>query len=200
MKPYRILALVLCLLLLGGCGHKITQAADGTSWNDNWTVLGTTLGVEEPGNGFSLSDNSAILAADDTYYATWTYGEPTPYVNAEGKDTDLYAAQIYLLLVGCKDADNARIAIEEWMEREENTYTVTATTTETYNGQEYTVLHYTVPSDTNPYSRGVAAFGVFEHYAVSAELSCTEEFDGDEGALLAEFLSGCHYATHQREG
>ncbi|MBQ9270247.1 MAG: hypothetical protein IJ206_12190 [Oscillospiraceae bacterium] len=198
MKIRRILALALCLILLSGCGHKLSQAVDGTAWGENWTVLGTTLGVEEPKNGFVLSDNSAILAADDTYYATWTNGEPSPYVNAEGKDTDLYTAQIYLLLVGCKDAENAGIAIDEWMQREESTYIVSETTTETYNGQEYTVLHYDCGSATNPYSRGVSAFAVFENYAVSAELTCTEGFDGDVNALLAEFLNGCHYAW--REG
>ena len=198
MKIRRILVLALCLILLSGCGHKITQAVDGTPWDENWTVLGTTLGVEKPKNGFVLSDNSAILAADDTYYATWTNGEPSPYVNAEGKDTDLYPAQIYSLLVGCKDAENAQIAIDEWMQREESTYIVSETTTETYNGQEYTVLHYDCGSDTNPYSRGVSAFAVFENYAVSVELTCTEGFDGDENALLAEFLSGCHYASRQK--
>jgi len=200
MRIRSILALALCLLLLAGCGHTITQAVDGTAWDDNWTVLGTTLGVEEPKNGFVLSDNSAILAADDTYYATWTCGEPSPYVNSEGKDTDLYPAQIYLLLVGCKDAENAQIAIDEWVGREENTYTVLDQATESYNGQEYTVLHYSCGSDTNPYSRGISAFAVFENYAVSAELTCTEEFDGNENALLAEFLNGCHYASHRKEG
>jgi len=63
------------------------------------------------------------------------------------------------------------------------------------NGQEYTVLAYDCGSETNPYERGVSAFGVYRSFVVVAELTCTEDYTGDEQALLAEFLNGCHYSA-----
>lgn len=60
-----ILPAVCLLVLLRGCTHYPAQAADGTVWNENWATLGSVLGVEEPGNGFSLLENNAILIADE---------------------------------------------------------------------------------------------------------------------------------------
>ena len=190
-----VCALLLCVILSGCRTRYPSAAADGAPWDESWDMLGSVLGVEEPGHGFTLLDNNAILTADDTYLATWASGESTAYVNADGDDTELYEAEIYLLLFGCKDAGNARAAVADWIARESDTYTVTETRTETYNGQAYTVLVYECGSDTNPYSRGVAAFGVFENYAVSAELACLEKYSGDEVAILADFLTGCHYSA-----
>lgn len=184
------------VVLLNGFEAKYpSRAADGSAWDENWTMLGAALGVEEPGNGFVLLDNNTALAADDTYLAVWTSGEAIPYVNADGDDAEIYEAQIYLLLMGCKDAANARINVDSWVTRTGETYTVTDTCAETCNGQEYTVLACTRGSDTNPYHRGVSAFTVFENYAVSVELTCLEEYAGDEAAILAAFLTGCHYSA-----
>ena len=44
-------------------------------------------------------------------------------------------------------------------------------------------------------SRGVSAFGLYGNYVVIAELTCTEEYEGDERQQLARFLDGCHYAS-----
>ena len=184
------------VLLLNGFEAKYpSQAADGSAWDENWTMLGAALGVEEPGNGLVLLDNNTALAADDTYLATWASGEAIPYVNADGDDTEIYEAQIYLLLMGCKDAANAQANVDEWIARTGETYAVTDTRAETCNSQEYTVLAYTCGSDTNPYHRGVSAFAVFENYAVSVELTCLEEYAGDEAAILTAFLTGCHYSA-----
>lgn len=186
---------VLVLLLNGFEAKYPSRAVDGTAWDENWTMLGAALGVEEPGNGLVLLDNNTALAADDTYLATWASGEAIPYVNADGDDTEIYETQIYLLLMGCKDGDSAQANVDNWINRTGGTYAVTDTRTETYNGREYTVLAYTCGSDTNPYSRGVSAFTVFENYAVSVELTCLKEYSGDEAAILAAFLTGCHYSA-----
>ena len=185
----------LVLLLNSFEARYPSQAVDGTAWDENWTMLGAALGVEEPGNGLVLLDNNTALAADDTYLATWASGEAISYVNADGDDTEIYEAQIYLLLMGCKDRDSAQANVDNWINRTGGTYAVTDTRTEAYNGQEYTVLTYACGSDTNPYSRGVSAFAVFQNYAVSVELNCLEEYTGDEAAILTAFLTGCHYSA-----
>ena len=195
-RRFALLAFILCLTcILCGCEKYPSQAADGSVWDKNWTMLGSAMGVEEPGNGFALLDNNLALAVSDTYLAMWTSGEPIPYVNADGDEMDIYEAQIYLLLLSCKDAQSAQAAVDDWVLREGETYTVTDTRTETFNGQEYTVLNYLTRSETNPYSRGVVCFAVFENYAVNVELACLEEYAGDETAVMAAFLEGCHYSA-----
>lgn len=176
-------------------GRYPERAADGAVWDPDWTMLGSVLGVEAPGNGLVLLDNNAALSYQDIHYATWAVGGPVPYTNEEGEEVDLYEAQLYLLVYGCADGENARIAVAEWMDREKETYAVTGTRTETCNNQEYTLLRYNAVSETNPYSRGISAFAVHENYAVSAELSCRDSFAGDEEAILTHFLAGCHYSA-----
>lgn len=190
-----IIAGIALALVLTGCGGYPERADDGTPWDRNWEMLGRVLGVEEPGNGFALLENDVVLGADDTWYAAWTSGEPEPYVNADGKDTDLYPAQLYLLLYGCGNEELAAQAAADWMGRERETYHVLETRTETYNGQEYTLLVYEVASETNPYQRGVSAFAVYRNYVAVAELTCVESFAGDAQNLMADFLNGCHYSA-----
>lgn len=169
------------------------RAVDGAAWDENWTMLGTALGVEEPGGGFALLDNNSILTADDTYLASWASGEPSAYVNADGDEADLYEAQLFLLLVGCKDAENAAAAQNEWIAREGQTYDVLDTHTETHNGQNYLILTYAVPSEDNPYARGATAFATYKNYALTAEITCLDSYAGDAAAILGAFLDGFHY-------
>ena len=168
------------------------RAADGAAWDESWTMIGGALGAEEP-DGFALLDNNAILTAEDTYLATWASGEPSPYVNADGKDANLYDAELFILLVGCKDSQNAEIALGEWIAREEQTYDILETRTESHNGQDYTVMVYEVSSETNPYARGATAFAIRGNYALTAEVTCLEDYAGDAAATLGAFLDGCHY-------
>lgn len=189
-----VLLLMGGLLGLSGCSQYPKQAADGTPWDPNWTMLGSVLGVEEPGNGFSLLNNYSVLTGEDIYYAAWIAGSPEDYTNEDGEDVEVYDAQLYLLAVGCADSTYAQQNQEEWIARQQETYTVTETWNETHNGQEYTLLAYTCGSETNPYSRGVSAFTVYGSYAVSVELDCQETFTGQEREILRQFLDGCHYS------
>ena len=188
------------LLFLNRCEARYpAQAADGTAWDKEWTILGSALGVEEPGNGLTLLDNNAALTYQDIYYATWAIGDPTAYINEEDDEVDLYPAQLYLLLQGCKDEENARMAIDEWSGLQRKTYSILESSVETYNGQDYTVYVYGIRSETNPYARGVSAFTTYGHYALSAELSCQDSFNGDGEASLAQFLEGCHFNANPDE-
>ena len=194
-RIYLLLILLVIILVLPGCSRYPEQADDGNTWDKNWEMLGTSLGVEEPGNGFSLLENNVVLAANDTYYASWISGEPSVYVNSEGKEVDLYPAQIYLLYYGCKDSSSAQEAMKEWMNREKESYQIREEQETRLNGQDYKVMTYDCGSETNPYSRGAAAFGIFHHYVVSAEISCTELFTRDESVILTDFLKGCHFSS-----
>lgn len=195
---YGITLLLLAGLLgLSGCSQYPDQADDGTPWDPNWTILGSVLGAEEPGNGFSLLDNYSVLTGEDIYYAAWVAGEPTEYTNEDGEDVEVYDAQLYLLASGCADDTHARQNQEDWVARQQETYTVTETWNETRNGQDYTLLAYECGSETNPYDRGVSAFTVCGTYAISAELACREEFTGQEREILLQFLDGCHYSSEE---
>jgi len=195
MKKFIVCLLALCLTLAGCSRPAPAKAADGTDWDESWTTLGGVLGVEEPGNGLVLRDNNEALSVNDMYLASWTIGEGTPYTNEDGDEVVLYPARLDLLVYGRKDEAAAREALEDWTARQAEVYDINNTGEQTHSGQEYTVSAYLCKSDTNPYARGVSAFAVYGSCAVSAELNCQEDFDGDEAQILQDFLDGCHYAA-----
>lgn len=194
MKKFICCMAALCLLLSGCAKSAPEKAADGTAWGENWTTLGGVLGVEEPGHDLELRDNKDALSVTDMYLASWTIGEGSPYTNEDGDEVTLYPARLDVLVYGRKDADAAQQALDDWTARQAETYDVTGSEEQTCNGQDYTVSAYTCKSETNPYSRGVSAFGVYKDYAVSAELNCLDSFTEDEAAILTDFLNVCHYA------
>ncbi len=197
MKKLTLILLCLILVcLLTACGKYPDKDLVGKDWNKEWEMLGAVLGVDEPGHDFALSQNASILTGDDTYYATWTTGSPKKWINEDGDEVDLYPAQIYLMLYGCADKEAAKEALDDFKSREEEKYTVKETVKESYNGQDYTILIYDCGSKTNPYSRGVSAFGIYDNYVINAELTCTDDYTDDETAVLADFLTGCHLAEH----
>ena len=185
MQKWLIIPIIVALivgaaLLVPTFSRYPGEALDGAKWDKGWEMLGTVLGVEAPGDGLTLLNNDTALAGDDTYYASWVSGEPTNYVNADGKDVDLYPAQVYLLLYGCADEAAAKEAYAEWMAREEETYSVRERKAAAHNGVDYELLLYDVASDANPYSRGASAFALYGKYVVIAELTCTEDYSGNE--------------------
>lgn len=195
MKPFICCLAALCLLLTGCAKAAPEQAADGTAWNESWTTLGGVLGVEEPGHELTLQDNKDALSIADLYLASWTIGEGAPYTNEDGDEVVLYPARLDVLVYGRKDSASAQQAVEEWTERQAETYDVTDSEEQSYNGQDYTVFAYTCKSGANPYARGVSAFGVYQDYAVSVELNCLDSFSGVEHTILTDFLNGCHYVA-----
>lgn len=196
-KRLMLLSLLACLCALSGCAKQPAPVAalDGAAWDESWTVLDNTLGVEQPQNGFTLLANNQALAIENIHLATWASGDPIPYITAEGEETNIYEAQIYLLLTSYKDEATAKANVQDWIARESGTYTVAKTLSETHNGQDYTLLVYDCGSDTNPYARGASAFATFGKYAITAELTCLDAYMGDAQALLSAFLGGCHYSA-----
>lgn len=195
LLPFGIILVMILLGHLIDFSEYPSAAADGAAWDKSWEMLAKAVGVEPPGHGLTLQENNTVLAGDDTYYASWTIGDSTPYVNAEGKDAALYPAQLYLLLYGCADATSAQKACDDFLAHARENYAVEAERAETHNTQDYLVLDYTCGSDTNPYARGCSAFAVRGNYVLAAELACTEEFEGDAAQILSDFLDGCHYSA-----
>ena len=191
-----ICGLAALCLLLSGCGKSApATAADGSDWDERWTTLGGVLGVEAPGHDLTLQDNKDALSIADMYLASWTIGEGAPYTNEDGDEVVLYPARLDVLVYGRKDSAAAQQAVENWTARQSETYDVTDSGQQTYNGQDYVVSVYTCKSDSNPYARGVSAFGTYQNYAVSVELNCLDSFTEDERTILTDFLNGCHYAA-----
>lgn len=192
------LLLILALLVVGNMvdfSRYPSAAADGTPWDKSWEMLGSVVGVESPGHDLTFQTNNSVLAGEDTYYASWTIGEPSPYTNEDGDQVDLYPAQLYLLLYGCEDAAGAQSACQEFLDRERTTYDVQSEKTVSRNGQEYTLLQYDCVSASNPYDRGCSAFAVAGKYVFVAELTCQESFAGDPTEILSDVLNGIHYSA-----
>lgn len=194
-KLFALLLSLLFTLSLTGCYESPAAAADGTPWNESWELIGTVMGVEAPGNGLALMDNNGALAAMDMFYATWTIGEPVTILNEDGDEAQVYDAQLYLLADGNQTPEEAAQTIESWISR----YNVHDTRSVTCNGQDYTLVTYYFTSETNPYAGGISAFGVYETYAIAAELVCDADYQGDLTLILTEFLEGCHYAPIQED-
>ena len=191
-------ALILALIAAGSLvdfSQYLSAAADGAAWDKNWEMMAKVVGIEAPGDGLTLLTNNSVLAGEDTYYASWTVGEPSPYTNAEGDEVDLYPAQLYVLLYGCADPAAAESACADFLAREQETYTVHSQRTEEHNAQSYTVLDYTGGSAGNPYGRGSSAFVVRGNYVLVAELLAQDSFDGDVSRMLSAFLDGVHYSA-----
>lgn len=196
MKNARILFLTAALCLtLAGCGAELPpeQAADGLDWDKDWVTVGSIVGVDTP-EGLTPRENNEALAANGIYYATWSIGESEPFTNEDGDEVELYDAQVYLLLGGYKSEKLAQDSLTQWKDMASLNYNLDETAEQTYNGQDYTVITYTFDAEENPYDRGASAFGLYRNFAVSVELTCREEFDGDAAELLGEFLDSCHYA------
>ena len=195
MKRSIFVLLALCVCLSGCAMLPPRQAADGLAWSGEWVTVGNVIGVETPG-GLEPLENNDALSASGMYYAAWSMGEAAPYTNAGGEASELYDAQLYLLLAGYDAAEKAEDAAAEWMEMASERYEIEGAFADaSFNGQPFEIAAYTCASGTNPYTRGASAFGVYRNYAISVEVQCQEGSGVDPRAVLEDFLAGCHYAV-----
>lgn len=198
-RKKQLFSLFLCtFLFLDGCSSAPAETLDGQKWDEDWTQIGTLLGVE-PMEPFTLLDNKDILAADGLYYAAWTAGSPVPYENSDGDMTDLYDAQLYLLFNETADESSAEKKYQTWLASAKDNYEVHQEDTITCNGQSYTRITYDCVSENNPYDRGVSVFGICGANVICAELTCVEDYSADLVQLLTGFLEGCHYSSRTQE-
>ena len=195
MKRVISLAL-LAALLLTGCAAQTGPSNEELGWNEDWVRVGALLGVE-PLADFTLNENIDAMGVYGLYYATWVAGEAQDYTNADGEESQLYDAQIYVLLQQCKNTDEVQTALEDWIDRERETYEAGETLTGTCAGQEFDLIPLLQAGGDNPYTHGAAAFGARDDWAICVELLCRDSFPGDPQTCLTEFLSGFHYSDEQ---
>lgn len=192
MKKSKVLFPVCLILFLTGCASKPQSAKDEQKWSDDWTVIGTSVGVEAS-TKLTLLDIKEGLAADGLYYATWISGNSVSYENSEGDTIDLYDAQLYFLTNEAVSEKKAKASCAAWLAAAKENYEILAEDTVSLGGQNYTLITYNCINEDNPYARGVSAFGVCETTAVCAELVCVEDYTEDLKPLLSEFLNHCHF-------
>ena len=189
-----VAALALAAVLCTGCGVKDEDLKSDPLVNADGTApVGKTLVAPAPPEGFTLLDNKDILAANGLYYASWVSGAPQSYENSEGKNVDLYDAQLTLVVQENKTEDKAASAVTGWQELAQQNYDISDTLTLIAAGQEYTVIQFTYQDESNPYAFGIAAFAQRGTSAIEWELSCQEGFSGDALSILTGFLNGCTY-------
>ncbi len=192
-KAFLLIVAGVMLVCLTGCGAKTpAMAMDGTPWSKDWIKLGPTMGVEKPGHGLTLRDEKS---ARNMFYTAWSIGEAQSYVNSSGEETNRYDAQLVVLLLSSDTTEDAQLSVDDWLALAADNYTVIDTSQQIYNGQEFTILTYTFPSDASPYARGVSAFAAFNTWAVSVEFACQDTFGENAQEILADFLNHCHYAA-----
>lgn len=170
------------------------QGEQEDTWSDSgYLKVGHHLTIRNTDDRLSLLDSKDVLSANGLYYAAWTMGGSEPYVNSEGTAVDLYDAQLYLVLSEHKDGEEARNDVEKWLDAARGNYEVLTEEEITCNGQSYNLLTYNCISESNPYARGMSAFGVYDSTAVCMELTCREGFEEEPGNILIPFLENCSY-------
>lgn len=196
MNKKRILALmsVICIVLSGCTRLPPEKAADGLRWSESWVTVGSVLGVDTP-EGLTPRENNEALAANGMFYATWSMGDASAYVNTDGEDAAVYDAQIYVLLASAGSAEEAEDTMGNWLAMAQGQYDISETTTEVCNGQTFTVITYDYISADNLYAGGVSAFCRYQNFAISVELSYGSDFTGNASEILLNFLNHCHYST-----
>lgn len=190
----KYIACILCAaVLLTGCSLLPSLSDNGTATDQEYVMVGKRLTVHNTDTRLTLLDNIDVLSADGLYYASWVSGDPEPYENSDGDTTDLYDAQLYLLLGEFKNPDTAQKNMEGWLAAGQTNYDITDEVSVICNEQSYTVIIYNFQNEENPYSHGVSAFGVYEDLAVCAELTCREDYQEDLQDMLIDFLDSCTY-------
>ena len=197
MKKIVLLLAAMFCLGLTACGETPPpeKAADGSAWNEDWVTISDIMGIDTP-EELTLQDNNDALSATGMYYATWSIGEEATYIDtSEDKEQEviIYDAQLFLLLSGSSTVEKAEENREEWLALADENYRIDSQKTDTYNGQEFMVITYNITD--SPYTRGASAFGIYGNYAIIADFSCQEGFEGDPSEYLESFLENCHYGA-----
>jgi hypothetical protein len=189
MKRKALILVLLLSLLLAGCVSEGSRE----NWDESWTVIAPFLAAE-PVEGFTFGESDDIFGISGVYYAAWTSGEARSFTNAEGEDTVIFDAQIYVVAQECRTESDAQQNITAWKTREKQNYQVSGEVGTTQNGRDYTLLTMTSGNEGNPYGFGAAAFTVSGNNAVCVELVCSDTFTGNPQSVLEAFLNGLHFS------
>ncbi len=182
-------------LLLSGCASSAQPTASESLSEMSTASIGRNLEVDNDLSHLTFRSQNDALAANGLYYATWTDGDASDYVNSDDETVDLYDAQLYLLLEESKTSEQAAQNQASWLDAARKNYQIESEEPKTIGDETYTIISYRVSSATNPYARGISAFGTHDTSAVCIELTCVDAYDGDLNQMLTEFLERCSWKS-----
>lgn len=194
MKKAAILCTLMLCLMLSACGAKLPEkTVDGGAWDKGWTTIGSVLGVE-PMDGWTVQRNEDVLAAEGTFYASWTKGEAISYTNENGDKVTTYDAQIHLVVMELETAADAEQTAAQWQSLAAERYTSLEQSTAQYAGQPFEIAVFSFPQGSGPASKGASATGIRGNLAIQVDVVTLEDFSQEPLEVLADFLEHCHYA------
>lgn len=194
MKKAAIVCTLILCLMLSACGAKLPEkTADGMAWGKDWTTIGSALGVE-PMDGWTVQRNEDVLAAEGTFYASWTKGEATSYTNENGEEVTTYDAQIHLVVQEFDIPGDAELTAALWQSLAEERYPNMEASNGEYAGQSFEITVYPFPQGSGPASLGASATGIRGNRAIRVDVATLEDFSQEPLDILADFLEHCHYA------
>lgn len=190
-KTALVCTLILCLIL-SACGAK-EKTAGGAQWDEGWTAIGSALGVESM-DGWTVQRNEDVLAAEGTFYTSWTKGEAISYTNENGDEVTTYDAQIHLVVQEFEIPGDAERTAALWQSLAEERYPNMEASNGEYAGQTFEISVYPFPDDSGPASLGASATGIRGNRAIRVDVVTLEIFPEEPLDVLADFLERCHYA------
>lgn len=194
MKKAAIVCILILCLTLSACGAKVPEkTADGEAWGGDWTTIGAFLGVE-PMEGWTVQRNEDVLAAEGTFYASWTKGQALSYTNENGDRITTYDAQIHLVVMELDTPEDAEQTAAQWQSLARERYPDMEESNGEYAGQTYQISVYPFPDGSGPASNGASATGIRGSRAIRVDVAVLADFPEEAMDVLTDFLEHCHYA------
>lgn len=190
MKKAAIVCILILCLTLSACGAKVPEkTADGEAWGGDWTTIGAFLGVE-PMEGWTVQRNEDVLAAEGTFYTSWTRGEAISYTSENGDEVTTYDAQIHLVVMELDTPEDAEQTAAQWQSLARERYSNMEESTD----GSFQITTYSFPAGSGPASNGASATGIRGSRAIRVDVAVLAGFPEEAMDVLTDFLEHCHYA------
>lgn len=156
--------------------------------------IGSGVAVPPGIDGFVLNEYNEALTANGYFYAAWTAGEPSDYVNSDGEEAALYDAQIYMIVYEGTDGEDAASRVAGWLAAAREKYDVLEERKGSLPGfsrepvPKCDLLSYASSGGSNPYIGGASAFASAGSTAFCVEVLHTPAWEGDSYTVLLDFL------------
>lgn len=190
MKKAAIVCILILCLTLSACGAKVPEkTADGEAWGGDWTTIGAFLGVE-PMEGWTVQRNEDVLAAEGTFYTSWTRGEAISYTNENCDEATTYDAQIHLVVMELDTPEDAEQTAAQWQSLARERYSNMEESTD----GSFQITTYSFPAGSGSASNGASATGIRGSRAIRVDVAVLADFPEEAMDVLTDFLEHCHYA------
>lgn len=190
MKKAAIVCILILCLTLSACGAKVPEkTADGEAWGGDWTTIGAFLGVE-PMEGWTVQRNEDVLAAEGTFYTSWTRGEAISYTSENGDEVTTYDAQIHLVVMELDTPEDAEQTATQWQSLARERYPDMKESTD----GSFQITTYSFLAGSGPASNGASATGIRGSRAIRVDVAVLADFPEEAMDVLTDFLEHCHYA------